>query len=149
MLEDVNRFFYTLNGSSSTIKYWQCANRSCRARIRTRVSTNCLVSDIPTHNHDNKLLDRTIRDAEQEIIRMTAAVKGSTSEQAVCRIKDYFRANPTLVFGMRSKKAVNMAFWREKRRISSLTLHKDVRHLKNLPLSFELIFILPFVTLDT
>ena len=62
---------YTLNNFSTTQNYWRCANRSCSARLNTRIPTKDLCSsDLPEHNHGNQHLKEMAQKHEQEIIKL-------------------------------------------------------------------------------
>ena len=68
---DKNKFKYTNNGNKNgPVNYWRCSNRGCSARILTRKSTGELVSELPTHEHSNKLMKQAAKEIETELIKL-------------------------------------------------------------------------------
>ena len=86
---DKNKFKYTNNGNKNgSVNYWRCSNRDCSARILTRKSTGELVSELPTHEHSNKLMKQAAKEIETELIKSYAKVDGSTSKQVLLEISN-------------------------------------------------------------
>ena len=56
-LLDKNHNSYVKNGEGSGLQnHWRCANRQCKATLKTRKSTGNLVGDnLPSHSHGNQL----------------------------------------------------------------------------------------------
>ena len=118
---DKNKFKYTNNGNKDrSINYWCCSNRSCSARILTRKSTGKLVSDLPTHEHSNKLMKRAAKQIETQMIKRYAQVDGSTSKQVLVEISNNVIGSdsPGLLSSVSSAGAVKMALWRERQKLN-------------------------------
>ena len=118
---DKNKFKYTNNGNKNgSVNYWRCSNRGCSARILTRKSTGELVSELPTHEHSNKLMKQAAKEIETELIKSYAKVDGSTSKQVLLEISNNVMGSnsPGLLSSVSSAGAVKMALLRERQKIN-------------------------------
>ena len=120
LLVDKNNYTYTSNAKSQTVNYWICSESKCSARIRTRVSFSNLVGDLLIHQHENKLLKRTIMEQETAVIRKMARIDGTSNARVLSEITANIQKSdtPNLICGMRSKNAIKVALFREKKKVN-------------------------------
>ena len=119
--QNTNNYTYVANASSTEVKYWKCLVKLCSARIRTRISSSNLIGTVlPEHLHENRLLKQAVMEQENSIIKKRAKVDGVTNTRVISEITSNIQRSdtPNLICGMRSKNALKVALWREKRKVN-------------------------------
>ena len=124
MVRETNNYTYVAIASSTEVKYWKCLVKFCSARIRTRISSSNLIGTVlPEHLHENRLLKQAVMEQKNSIIKKMAKVDGVTNTRVISEITSNIQRSdtPNLICGMRSKNALKVALWREKRKVNLTT----------------------------
>ena len=108
------------NGGSSSLNYWRCSNRECKATIQTSKSTDNLAGQLPEHNHTNKLLKRAALDTEDKVIKKYVACQGARPTQVLAEIStNMLRSSlPGQIHCASSSSAIKMKLWRGKQALN-------------------------------
>jgi len=115
---DKNYHRYSLNNSSVSQKYWRCSNRSCSARLITRVSTdNLCVPQLPEHSHGNQLLKQMAKKVEHYVIKEMSKHSHSTRKLVLQEISQSC-GSKGLMSSVSSAGSIKMSLWREKQKIN-------------------------------
>ena len=133
---DVNNYKYRFNNSSIKVNNWICVAKTCKARLRTRISTdNLLNENLPEHDHGNNLLKDSTQCAEDKVIRQMANVPGVTTKAVLSEIN---RNEATHVSSQRSTAAVKIALWRQKCKVNPISsIPKDFTTLMDMEIPRE------------
>jgi hypothetical protein len=72
------------------------------------------------HLHENRLLKQAVMEQENSIIKKMAKVDGVTNTRVISEITSNIQRSdtPNLIFGTRSKNALNIGLWGEKRKVN-------------------------------
>ena len=97
LVVDKNNFTYTSNAKSQTVNYWICSENGCKARLRTRISSSNLVGDLPIHQHENKLLKRSIIEQENNVIHKMARIDGTSATKVLSEITTHIQKSETRI----------------------------------------------------
>ena len=118
---DKNYHRYSLNNSSVSQKYWRCSNRSCSARLITRVSTdNLCVPQLPEHSHGTQLLKKIAKKVELDVIKEMSKHLHSTGKLVLQEISQSIMGcgSKCLMSSVSSAGSIKMSLWHEKQKIN-------------------------------
>jgi hypothetical protein len=139
-LQDSKGFLYRINRScpAKDRTYWACVNRvrdSCTARVITVTSTKEIIQEADDHTHSNRLLERKVREVENDKIRAAALMPTVEPRSVLGEIAVNLETNlPGTVSFMAHRQTINRRIHRLRNNIKGFPPKpKTFDDLANLP----------------